>query len=413
MKRFVWLGIVASIMLAAGAIGAWWFLQAPRQAMAQSVPVDVTIFIHGTVGTEFNVFSPFHCLSDTASEQTLSTRLSRKFRSHPYLQHDQLLGPEGMIEVPYSKLQYYRYDMTQEVDTQNAWYHIISAYDAVAQHVGMTQAHRHYLLYGWNGLLSNRARKRAGYDLYHSLRTIYARVKRMYNRAPRIRIIAHSHGGNVALWAAQAAIEDEANFSIDMLFMMGTPIQQETIDYIRHPFYKTIISTYSLGDSIQPNDYFSTSYHRSYQRMADLTNLEPAVKEAGGVRADMQYLVNLQNDTVTHANMWLMGRNKPVFSFVEPLPLVIFAPAFFARVGQHAAYTQYQAHLHGANGYCVSQVVGSEGPMRSIVYRSPNLYPTLKAERDRVMETWNPVDDSRRLVFNYKNFSAMRHAFGV
>lgn len=399
--------------IAAGAGAAWWFFTSSCSTSHQSTPVDVTIFVHGTVGTEFNVFSPFHCLSDTASEQTLSTRLSRKFRSHPYLQHDQLLGPEGMVEIPYHKIQKYRSSTDQEVNTQNAWYHIISAYDTIAQQVNITTPHRHYLLYGWNGLLSNRARKRAGYDLYQSIRTIYYRVKHAYNAVPRIRIITHSHGGNVALWAAQAAQEDEANFTVDLLFMLATPIQQETIDCINYPFYKTIISSYSHGDNIQPNDYFSTSYHRSYQRMADIASLDNAVQSSCGVRADMQYLINLQPDVVTHANMWLMGRDKPIFDFVEPLPLVVMAPAFFARLGKHQAYTQYQAHLHGTHGYCVSQIVGSEGPVRSIIYRSPNMYNTLLHERDRVNSTWNPVDDSRHLVFNYKNFSAMRHAFGV
>jgi len=401
-------------MLASGtAIGVWLWYSCWHNRRCTFAPVDVTIFVHGTIGTEFNVFSPFHCLSDTASEETLSTRLSRKFRSHPYLQHEQLIGPEGLIEIPYAKVLRYRSHNVDDIDTRNAWYHIISAYDAIAQKVGMVAPYRHYLMYGWTGLLSNRARKRAGYDLYQQLRIVHDRIMSVYGRPPRMRLICHSHGGNVALWAAQAAHEDQTPFHVDLMCMLATPIQYETIAYTRLPFYNTIVSLYSYGDSIQPNDYFSTSHHRSYQRMADCIDLEEASRASGGVRADMQCMVNLHNYVITHANMWLMGRSKPVFDGFQPLPLVVVVPALCRRVSAYDEHTQYQAHLHASHGYCVTQLVATDGPMRHVVYRSPNVYSVIEDARTTTQQLWDPADDSRDLVFNYKNFSAMRHAFGV
>jgi len=410
MNRYI---IATLVLLLACGMGVAGYLYLRSKPCSSLSPIEVTVFVHGTVGTEFNMFSPLHCLSDTASETTLSTRLSRKFRSHPYLQHDQLISQEGMIEIPYDRIQRYRNEKTQDIDTRNAWYHILATYDDIAHRVGVASGKQHYVLFGWTGLLSNRARKRAGYDLYQQLRSLRRRIRNAYGCEPRMRVVTHSHGGNVALWAAQAAAEDEAAMQIDMLFMMATPIQPETIEFIRLPFYKTIISSYSRGDSIQGSDFLSTSHHQSYQRMADLGDLNAAVRESGGVRADMQYVINLQHHVVTHANMWLMGKSNPILTCMQPLPLVAVVPAFFACVDEHTSYTQYQAHLYNSPGHCVSQLVGVDGVLRSLVYRSPNLYSLIERGQTRTNRIWDPVDTSRHLVFNYKNFSAMRHAFGL
>jgi len=412
MRRvaYIVIGIVLAFFVSGG---VWWYVAQQQEPVYLPGCVDIHIFVHGTVGTEFNVLSPFHCLSDTASEDTLSTRLSRRYRSHPYLRHDQLLGPEGIIEIPYHKIRQYEANDGQGLDTQNAWYHVLAAYDAVARKVGVSALYNHYFLFGWTGLLSNRARRRAGYALYREISDIRDRVRRVYRCEPRIRLITHSHGSNVALWAAQAASEEGTPFCVDLLFMMGAPIQHETISHIQLPFYKSIISSFSYGDTIQSSDYFSTISRQSCQRMADLIDLNQAAQQARGVRADMQYTANLQDNVVTHANMWMMARSEPVFTFMEPLPLVILAPALFAGISEHASCTYYQARLHGTEGYCVGHLLAREGAFQSFVYRSPNLYHLIIDARERVRKTWNPADDSRHLVFNYQNFSAIRHALGV
>lgn len=102
-----------------------------------------------------------------------------------------------------------------------------------------------FFLFGWSGKLSVKARKKAAYDLYKTLR----------QRPHPINLIGHSHGCNVALnLAAIVQEEQDTNFYIDTLILLAGPVQEVTKEYTKSSIFRKIISFYSEGDMFQVID---------------------------------------------------------------------------------------------------------------------------------------------------------------
>lgn len=110
----------------------------------------------------------------------------------------------------------------------------------------------HFYLFGWSGKLSFQKRKTAAKELYKALNTLVAEYTAQHGTRPKIRIITHSHGGNVALNLAQCATNHD--FAIDELVLLACPVQEQTKQLIKHPFFKTIYSFYSTRDILQVID---------------------------------------------------------------------------------------------------------------------------------------------------------------
>ena len=107
-------------------------------------------------------------------------------------------------------------------------------------------------LFGWSGKLSSKDRIEGGRNLYRAIKKI---VREEYQGTPPfIRIIAHSHGGNVALNMASLFEEENPGFFINELIMLGTPVQQATIPHTKSPLFKQIFNIHSHADIIQIGD---------------------------------------------------------------------------------------------------------------------------------------------------------------
>src|SRR5262249_19127675 len=78
-----------------------------------------------------------------------------------------------------------------------------------------------------------------------------ADYQKKYKCEPKIRIIAHSHGGNVALLLEKAKDPADTTFSISELILLATPVQHETKKYAHAPLFEKIYSLYSHLDSLQ------------------------------------------------------------------------------------------------------------------------------------------------------------------
>ena len=57
----------------------------------------------------------------------------------------------------------------------------------------------HFYIFGWSGDFSFQVRHEAAQRLHKELETLVADYTKKYGHAPFIRLITHSHGGNVAL----------------------------------------------------------------------------------------------------------------------------------------------------------------------------------------------------------------------
>lgn len=120
-----------------------------------------------------------------------------------------------------------------------------------------------FYVFGWSGKLSFHARKQAAHELYQALLELIEKYREKYGKPPFIRIITHSHGGNVALKTA-ALKHHYSDIHIDELILLACPVQHETKYLIHDPMFKKIISLFSTLDIVQvmdPQGIYPKTWH--------------------------------------------------------------------------------------------------------------------------------------------------------
>lgn len=385
--------------------------------------VGLTVWIHGTVGSSFGIGDRIKQAFSRESESSTIGRFMHIFRNQPILHYDQVLGTEGFDIFDATK-----YDAA--TGASEAACYVIPAYTDVARAAYLTEDVEEHAIFGWDGFLSQQARYAAAAQLYDALVAYRDQVVKKHGVEPRIRILAHSHGGNVALWLADFEKERQKKLSIDLLFMFGTPMQVETGHCITSPFFKRIYLGYSRGDSIQRRDYFSTSRRKSFMRMSDVADIATFVHEHHDcVRADVGFVVGGDDKRVSHTNMWLLGRSVPIFSFMDPLPLVVLTPIMVAALDrvEDGACTHFKADLMARKKRCwvvVASCIDTPCRRQGVHKRrferevsqtefrvcEKEVYKKLTRWGKRMMVEWRPIDPSRDVVFNLKNFRAISGA---
>jgi len=107
-----------------------------------------------------------------------------------------------------------------------------------------------FYVFCWSGHFSMKERKRAAEKLHHELVSLVYYYEKRYHTYPTIRIIAHSHGGNVALHMAKLHTF-LSPLSIKSLILLACPVQEKTMHLIDTPMFQRIYSLYSSLDFIQ------------------------------------------------------------------------------------------------------------------------------------------------------------------
>ncbi len=108
----------------------------------------------------------------------------------------------------------------------------------------------HYYTFGWSGKLCFTERKKAAQELYQNIVFLQESYKTTYGDLPYIRIITHSHGGNVVLNLAKVKKQDDS-LTIDELILLACPVQEKTKHLIADDCFNKVYSFYSGGDTIQ------------------------------------------------------------------------------------------------------------------------------------------------------------------
>ncbi len=150
-------------------------------------------------------------------------------------------------------------------------YHIREIADILCQYQPSRYDIRDFYFYGWSGKLSFKARYKAAHKLFKLLINIINEYEQKYGHRPKIRIITHSHGGNVALNLAHFNID--LALIIDELILLACPVQNRTCHLSKHEMFKKIYSLYSRFDSFQiidpqrvyywlKKDTFGSSYEK-------------------------------------------------------------------------------------------------------------------------------------------------------
>lgn len=105
-------------------------------------------------------------------------------------------------------------------------------------------------IFGWSGKLDFGIREQAAIDLYKQLVAVQEQYLNDHGIKPIIRLITHSHGGNVALNLARVEGKKE-DFCIDELILLACPVQDQTACLIKNPLFKKIFAIYSHLDLLQ------------------------------------------------------------------------------------------------------------------------------------------------------------------
>lgn len=188
------------------------------EAIVAHEPKKVTIFVHGTRGRR--IF-PMIFLSSRLMD------IERRFCACPF----------GLHHI-------------NTIDFDSYLKHIPLI---LAQADAQRFSAQHCYLFGWNGHVNMVERAKAAEQLFKELCQLAYKYKELYGFYPEITLIAHSHGGNVALGIA-AYVPQELPFHIKTLILMATPIQQETSCYAYHEIFQEVISFHSHGDLMQCMD---------------------------------------------------------------------------------------------------------------------------------------------------------------
>lgn len=109
----------------------------------------------------------------------------------------------------------------------------------------------HFYLFGWDGKLTNAARKEAAEHLYRDLKNLSADYKKQYHVTPRLRLMSHSHGGNVILNLAAIDDPEKEKLEIDQVILLACPVQECTKKFIHDARFKQVFSLYSRLDMYQ------------------------------------------------------------------------------------------------------------------------------------------------------------------
>ncbi|HBR70776.1 TPA: hypothetical protein DIC20_00475 [Candidatus Dependentiae bacterium] len=216
---------------------------------ANPKPIWINIYIHGTITPHLSLSDFFKVLNQT-QKNSVYAEITRIIRSDPFFHQAQPIQELNLKKAfPTKSLKGHGANIFAEF------------YDKISKKISENTPPIHHYTFGWSGLLTIAARRKAAQKLYEQLARKIKKIE-MQNYEPKIRIIGYSHGGTIALYLAHEAHKNRPlSFMIDELILISAPIQPETQKYINSPFFKKIFNFYSNGDRVQASDFLSSITH--------------------------------------------------------------------------------------------------------------------------------------------------------
>lgn len=387
---------LAQILIFCTVAGTVWYTNHHAPSKEDCVPLPnakhvLTVFIHGTFNPGLGLLNFFDLFSDNV-ENSDYAKLVSSMRDDDFFYQEQPILARGLVAFEPTFA-------APDGKHKLAAYPIARAYEETQQAMAPGATINHYYTFGWSGLLSQQARRKSAIDLTQALTNEYKTLCAK-GITPKIRIIAHSHGGNVMLniaalkqastflqahpditpenesLAAMVTLlrEQDLNLDafphIDELVMFGTPIQDETSTYVHDPLFGTVYNFYSQEDVVQGADFFSTKRRASAQRLdlstpsttstqssrviqaqllVDHDPTEPVVQESRSLWATLFGGSSNENcKDPSHKDLWFLTWNsefcQPNFPF-KPLPMVTLTPLLLATLAHLPAVHDVDLHI--------------------------------------------------------------------
>lgn len=290
----------------------------PSQNDAQEKSThNIFIFIHGTIlpyPSPTSMFSSIKQTMQSGRRDKISWYdrfiYDLRFKSIYKYQPIQEYGLHKINYAPITENSPYYYSFVTATMFQNALNNISPE----------NYTNTSFYTFGWNGMLNHQSRVDCAKTLYKSLFDEIQKLKTKHKKIC-ITVLAHSHGGNVALNLAKAYDELKSDLIIDNLILLGTPIQKETAQFVLSPLFKKIYNFYSDCDMVQIIDILSTEDAKSRRRFKNVTPLQNLV----------QIELQLGKKHPAHNELWLFGNSSNWLYrhkiSTYPIPLFMFTPA--------------------------------------------------------------------------------------
>ncbi len=394
-------------ILVTGALLAWKVGSAFAHMYSSKKEACLTVFVHGSVYTMLSALDAQRVWSGALPKESPYVDMVRRVRKNPLIWQDQVMLKEGWVSFPHASIDNFYNNALEGECCQQAAYQFVPAYHSFTELYTNDTEEQIYFLFGHLGLLCQQYRADAGIELYNHLTDTVAELKKQYKHV-RVRIVSHSHGGNIALNLARAERLHKRNLVVDDLIMYGAPIQVETASYAYDPLFVRVINCYSEGDSIQSNDRFSTKQHTSYKRFYD----EELVIDRPDTTTkiyDVRLLVNNNPKRFGHSNMWQLGRESKATECLDPLPIAVITPVLLASLNEQLYDGHFDFNVVDEDGALRTEL--SEYQSKNSLVVSDNTYDTACQLQQLTQKNWAPVDKSRMLLFNYQTGATLWQAF--
>lgn len=358
---------------------------------------NITIFIHGTFMPGLALLNPFKTYNQTIDCNDRYYKCLKKLRQDPILYQDAIMLEEDLQKIDSTILfEYSQFNLIPAHSKKGA-YQAIGAYDMIAKYINKNLCNQEYYTYGFLGILSDNYRKEAGHNLYKSLNKIIKKNSKE-NYKTSITICAYSHGGNVALYLADAENIYKKNLKIDKLILYATPVQKETAHFSENKIFKNIYSFYSQADNVQHNDSFSTSSSKSFKTFKEYY-LSNNLKNDKVI--DVRLLAQDDPEIFGHFNFWYFNKynwtNKSkeiedIFNFLNPLPIAILTPVFLNLVEKYLNLKEVDISLRSENNKI--QVVLLNQDNKEIICKAPEIDGLLEKIQNYAKTTWQSYTDT-------------------
>lgn len=170
-----------------------------------------------------------------------------------------------LATAPLTTSYVYSHPGLHPMNTLKPCYHLRQLADALCQADPIQYPRDNFYIFGWSGKLNAAKRREAARNLYESLSNLITSYKVKFGVMPKIRLVTHSHGGNVALCLPEVKDSADTQFTIDQLILLACPVQEKTMHAVHKPLFNKIYALYSSLDMLQilaPQFFYRLEYVR-------------------------------------------------------------------------------------------------------------------------------------------------------
>jgi hypothetical protein len=337
----------------------------------------VRVYIHGTCYSELSLLNPQALRDDCFDGTTAYETVLKKCRTDGFMERSDLILEPGFHEI------------TDKIGAsggsphQRAPVHIVNAFDAMVQARNeYAEAHSHYYIFGWMGLMSEKCRNESSAVLYQHLRELRDTLTKNGDTV-QFELYAHSHGGQLALYLAHVReLEGDVDFEIERVVLSGTPLYEAKARYAFSGMFKVVLNMYSENDLIQRGDQISVPNKSCCNTFKDVEGLPfTHLDKDGPLVADVRLLVNQNKNIFGHGSFTILDRYtvfatsrkeaqtiRQIIDHVSPLPLIVLYPHLvpniidYMKENRPYGYHHLDVNFVQDNDVFVAEIYPFDGP---------------------------------------------------